>query len=177
MKKALIILVLCVGFIGTSATLQAQQKNAYVNTEYILENIPAYQDAQKEIDQLSAEWQKEIEGKLEEVDRLYKAYVKDEILLTEDLKKKRQDEIMQKEKAAKDMQKAKFGVDGELFKKRQELIKPIQDELFEAINSVATQNNYAFVLDKANNSNIIFANPRYDISDKVLKKMGITVGE
>lgn len=176
MKKALIILVLCVGFVGMSSTLQAQQKYAYVDTEYILENIPAYQDAQKEIDQLSKTWQEEIQAKLEEVDRLYKAYIKDEILLTEDLKKKRQDEIMQKEKAAKEMQKSKFGVDGELFKKRQALIQPIQDEIYEAIKSLATTGNYAVIFDKANNSNIIFSNPRYDISDKVLKKMGISVG-
>lgn len=170
------ILSFAVAILGTSNMAQAQQKYAIVDTEYILEQIPAYQEAQAELDRLSEQWQTEIENKLEEVDRLYKAYVKEEILLTEDLKQKRQEEIMRKEKEAKELQKAKFGVNGELYKKRQELIKPIQDEIYEAIKSLATTGNYAVIFDKANNSNIIFANPRYDISDKVLKKMGISTG-
>lgn len=176
MKKAVIMLTLCFAFIGAQQTVQAQQKIAYVDTEYILDNIPAYKEAQQQLDVLSEQWQKEIEDKLAEVDRLYKAYVKEEILLTEDLKQKRQDEIITKEKEAKNLQKAKFGVDGELFTKRKELINPIQDEIYDAIKSLATTGNYAMILDKSNDSNIIFANPRYDISDKVLSKMGISTG-
>ena len=121
----------------------------------------------------SAQWQQEIESKFEEVDRLYKAYVKEQILLTEDLKKKREDEIVRKEKEAKDLQKAKFGVDGELFVKRQELIKPIQDEIYTSIKEISSAGSYAVIFDKASSSNILFANPRYDKSDDVLRKMGV----
>ncbi len=176
MKKAVIVLMFCIPFLGAYQTANAQQKYAYVDSEYILENIPAYEEAQKQLDQMSKAWQEEIEAKLAEVDKLYKAYIKEEILLTEDLKQKRQDEIMTKEKQAKELQKSKFGVEGELFKKRKELISPIQDEIYDAIKSLATTSKYVVIFDKANDSNIIFADPRYDISDKVLKKMGITVG-
>ena len=122
--KRFVLLFAVAAFIG--GTVNAQ-KFAYVDTDYILENIPSYSEAQKELDATSLRWQKEIEAKYAEIDQLYKAFQAEQVLLTDEMKKKREDEIIHKEKEAKEFQKRKFGVDGELFKKRQELIKPIQD--------------------------------------------------
>ena len=114
------------------------QKIGYVDTEYILENIPEYKEAQAELDKLSIEWQKQLERRYAEIDKLYKNYQAEQILLTDEMKTKREEEIIKKEKEAKEYQKQKFGVDGELFKKRQELVKPIQDKIYNAINEVAS---------------------------------------
>lgn len=170
MKKFFVVLIL---FTGLSAQLQAQ-KFAYVDTKYILEKIPAYQDAQKQLDDLSAQWQKEIEEKFKAVDALYKVYLKERIVLTEEDKRLREQEIEVKEKEAKDLQRAKFGVGGELYTKRQDLVKPIQDDVYGAIKQLATEGNYAVIFDKSNNSNILYSNERYDKSDDVLEKMGIS---
>jgi len=124
------------------------QKYAYVNTDYILGNIPEYADAQTQLDELSIQWQKEIEVKFAEIDKLYKNFQNEAILLPEDMKKKREDEIIKKEKDAKDLQKKRFGKDGDLFKKRQELIKPIQEKVYNAIEEIANAENYAVVLTK-----------------------------
>ncbi|MGD1847650.1 MAG: OmpH family outer membrane protein [Salibacteraceae bacterium] len=165
MKRLALLLLLAV---ATGFAAQAQ-KFAYVDTEYILNSLDRYKQAQKDLDDLSVQWQKTIEAKYAEIDRLYKAYQAEQILLTDDMKRKREDEIIAKEKEAKDYQKAKFGVDGELFQKRQELIKPIQDEVYAAIQEVAEQGSYAVIFDRANQSNILYSNPRYDKSDSVLK--------
>ena len=157
-----------------TGSMASAQKYAYVRTDYILNNIPAYADAQEQLDQLSKQWQQEVEGKFSEVDKLYQAYLKEQILLTEDLKKKREGEIVAKEKEAKEFQKSKFGADGELFRKRQELIKPIQEEIYNAIEQIATTGNYAVIFDKSGDTNIMWANTRYDKSEDVLRKMGIT---
>lgn len=150
------------------------QKYAYVNTDYILGNIPEYADAQTQLDELSIQWQKEIEVKFAEIDKLYKKFQNEAILLPEDMKKKREDEIIKKEKDAKDLQKKRFGKDGDLFKKRQELIKPIQEKVYNAIEEIANAENYAVVFDKASNATLIYTNTKYDISEQVLDKLGYT---
>lgn len=152
------------------------QKFGYVDTEYILQNIPEYQDAQNEIDELSKEWQAELEEKYAEVDRMYKTYQADAVLLPEDMKRQREDEIIKKEQEVKELQRKKFGTEGELFKKRQELIKPIQEKIFNAIEEIATKKNYAFVFDKASGPVIMYVNSKYDISDEVLDQIGSIMG-
>ncbi|OFX74450.1 MAG: hypothetical protein A2X12_08780 [Bacteroidetes bacterium GWE2_29_8] len=153
------------------------QKFAYVNTEYILENIPEYSTAQTELDNLSVQWQKDIEMKLAEIDKMYKSYQADQILLPEELKRKRENEITKKEKEVKDLQKKKFGKDGELFKKRQELVKPIQDKLYKAIEDLSKKGSYAFIFDKAGQVTMLFADPKLDKSDEVLQNMGYKAGK
>ena len=168
MKKLIALLIIFVGL----STYTFAQKFAYVDTDYILENIPEYQEAQKKLDNLSVTWQKQIEAKYAEIDRLYKAYQAEQILLNEDMKAKRENEIIRKEQEVKDFQKAKFGVEGELFKKRQELVQPIQDQIYNAIKEIAEAGSYSVILDRAGQSNILYANTRYDKSDDVLKKLG-----
>ncbi|MEI6822573.1 MAG: OmpH family outer membrane protein [Bacteroidota bacterium] len=148
------------------------QKYAYVDTEYILDNIPEYKDAQGELDQLSKQWQKDIEQKFKEIDNLYKSFQAESVLLPEDVKKKREAEIINSEKDAKDLQKKRFGKDGDLFKKRQELVKPIQDKIYNAIEKRAQDKSYIFIFDKAGSLTIIYSDPKYDISDDILDDMG-----
>jgi outer membrane protein len=168
MKKLVIAFALLLG----SATLSIAQKFAYVDTEYILAKIPQYKEAQTELDKLSVQWQKEIEAKYAEIDKLYKAYQAEQILLTEEMKKKRESEIITREKEAKDLQKQKFGVDGELFKKRQDLVKPIQDKVYNEIKKIAESKTYAVVFDKSSDLTILYTSPKYDISDEVLEALG-----
>lgn len=160
----------------TCSTATFAQKFAYVDTDYILDNIPEYKEAQKQLDELSVQWQKQIEAKYSEIDRLYKAYQAEQILLNEEMKAKRENEIIQKEKEVKDFQKEKFGVDGELFKKRQELVQPIQDQIYNALKEIAEAGSYSVILDRAGQSDILYANSRYDRSDDVLKKLGYSAG-
>lgn len=170
LKKLLLILALFIGAYSVQA-----QKYAYVDTEYILSYIPEYEEAQKELNELSQKWQKEIEEKFAEVEKLKKAYEVEEFLLPDEMKAKRKAEIERKYNAAMELQRQRFGVKGDLFIKRQELLKPIQDKIFNAIQEVAKQGNYAFVFDKAGNANILYANPNMNKSDRVLKAMGIKV--
>jgi len=148
------------------------QKTAYVDLDYILTSIPEYKSAQENLDKISIQWQKEIETKLAEVDRLYKAYQAEEILLIQEMKKKREEEIIAREKEAKELQKQRFGVDGDLFKKRQELVKPIQDKVYNAIKELADKQIIAIMFNKSSDLNILFANPKYNKSDEVLEAMG-----
>ncbi len=159
-----------------TATNVSAQKFAYVDSQYILDNIPDYQAAQNKIDQLSVQWQKEIEEKFAEIDKLYKNFQAEAVLLPEDMKKKKEEEIVKKEKEVKDLQKIKFGKDGELFKKKQDLIKPIQDKVYNAIKEISTQSNYSFVFDSNSNLTMLYVDPKYDISDDVLTKMGYKPG-
>lgn len=168
MKRILSILALVI----LSAFAGKAQKIGYVDTDYILTSIPEYKAAQGEIDKLSVDWQKEIEAKYAEIDKLYKAYQADAILLTDDMKKKRENEIINKEKEVKELQKQRFGVDGELFKKRQELVKPLQDKIYNAVKQVAEKSGLAIVLDKAGQVSILYANTKYDKSEEVLTVMG-----
>jgi len=168
MKKELLI----IAFVLATSFAQAQ-KVAYVDVDYVLKNIPEYNDAQKQIDDIAAAWQKEIDGKYAEIDKLYKQYQAEQVLLTDDMKQQRQKEIEDKEKAAKDLQKKRFGYQGDLFQKRQELIQPIQDKVYDAIQKIATTKAYDFVLDKSSGSVVLFANTKLNISDQVLQSMGI----
>jgi len=168
-KKLALIVVISV--ISTSAFAQ---RYAYVDTEYILTNLQAYEDAQKELNRISDQWQKEIEQRYESIDRLYKAYQAEKVLLTEEMKKEREDEIVRKEQEAKELQRQRFGVDGDLFKRRQELIQPIQDDVYNAIKEVAQGGGFSVMFDKANQSNILYADPRYDKSDRVLSRLGVS---
>ena len=148
------------------------QKFAYVNTEYILENIPDYKSAQQNLDNLSITWQKEIEDKYAIIDKLYKAYQAEQVLLTEEMKRRRQDEISQKEKDVKDLQKQRFGYEGDLFKKKQEFVKPIQDKIYNAVKKLATDQSYAVIFDKSSELIMLFTNPKYDKSDDILLALG-----
>ena len=169
MKKIGIIL-----FMVFSASIAGIcQKYAYVDSEYILGNIPTYKSAQAKLDEFSTNWQKEIETVYAQVDKLYKDFQSEKVLLTEEMKTKKENDIVQKEKEAKDLQKKYFGKDGELFKKRQELIKPIQDDVFNAVKQVAVEGNWAIIFDTANSSVVmLYVDPKYDKSEDVLKKMG-----
>lgn len=155
--------------IPTSANAQ---KYAYVDTQYILDNIPEYQDAQDELDEVSKKWQKEIETKYREVEDMYKDYQAEAVLLPADIKKKKEDAIIKKEKEVKDLQKKYFAPEGQLFKKRQELVQPIQEKVFTAIESIALTKNFGFVFDKAGGATLLYGNPKYDISDDVLDEVG-----
>lgn len=160
-------------FLITTVSLHAQ-RFAYVDSKYILESMPAYAEAQAELDELSAQWQKTIEAKYAEIEKLYKAYQAESILLTDEMKRKREEEIVQKEKEARDYQKEKFGVEGEMFKRRQELIKPLQDRIYDAIKELADDRSYAAIFDKANNATILYSDPKYDKSETILKNLGIS---
>jgi outer membrane protein len=171
MKK--IFLTLAIVLSAFAVTLA--QKYAFVDSDYILENIPEYQDALDILDEFSIDWQKEIEKKFQEVDALYKEYQAEAVLLPEDMKRQRENEIIQKEKAAKDLQKQRFGRDGDLYQKRRELIEPIQEKIYNAIEEIAETANYAFVFDKAGSLTILYAKPKYDLSDDVLDEVGMVM--
>jgi outer membrane protein len=170
MKKLLLFALLICGLGFKSYS----QKFAYVDSEYILEQLPEYRSAQKQLDEFSEGWQKEIEKRLAEVDKLYKDYQIDRILLTDEMKKKREQEIFDKEQALQTYQKEKFDVNGELFQKRQELIKPIQDKVFDAVQKVANENALDFIFDKSGGMIMLFTNAKYDRSDEVLLELGVT---
>ena len=168
MKKIFLSTVFLLFITGVSFS----QKYAYIDSEYIMDNIPEYKDAQSEIDALSKQWQKEIEQKFKEIDNLYKAFQAESVLLPEEVKKKRENEIIAAEKEAKDLQKQRFGKDGDLYKKRQDLVKPIQDKVYNAIEKRAQDKNYIFVFDKAGSLTIMYADSKYDMSDDILDDLG-----
>lgn len=168
MKK----LILTLAVIITASAFSLAQKYAFVDTDYILENIPEYQDALDILDEFSIEWQKEIEVKFADVDALYREYQAEAVLLPEDMKRQRENEIIQKEKEAKDLQKQRFGREGDLFSKRQELIQPIQEKIYNVIEELAETSNYAFVFDRAGSLSILYAQAKYDLSDDVLDEVG-----
>lgn len=166
-RQILIILALLAGVFSVQA-----QKFAFVDTDYILSKIPEYNDAQAQIDDLSAQWQNEMEAIYAEVNTLYQEYQSKKAIYPEEVRAKKEAEILAKEKEIKDFQKKKFGTDGELYKKRTELVKPIQEKVFTAIQDIAEKENYAVVLNKAEGVSIIYSNSKYDISDDVLDKLG-----
>ncbi|RLD33833.1 MAG: OmpH family outer membrane protein, partial [Bacteroidetes bacterium] len=143
----------------SNGTFGQSQKYAFVDTEYILDNIPEFQDAQDELDDLSVKWQKEIETKYAEVEEMYKKYKAESVLLPDDIKKKREDEIIAKEKGVKELQRKYFGPEGELFKTRQELVQPIQEKVFNAIETIANTRNYSFIFDKAGGMTLLYGDP------------------
>ena len=168
MKTVIFTLILIIA----GATVSIAQKMGYVDSDYILSHIPEYKAAQAEIDKTSVDWQKEIEVKYGEIDKLYKIYQAESVLLTDDMKKKRENEIINKEKEVKELQKSRFGVDGELFKKRMELVKPIQDKVYGAIKQVAERGGLAFIFDKAGQVSLLYSNSKYDKSEDVLTFLG-----
>lgn len=168
MKKLFII----TGILLFVAASTYAQKFAFVDTEYILENIPSYKAAQEQLDQLSAQYQKELESMHAEVEQMYKDFQSESVLLSDEMKRKREDVIVTKEKEYKDLQRKYFGREGDLFKKRQGLVKPIQDDVFNAIQEISNEGNYAVIFDKANGITLIYANPKFDLSDQVLAKLG-----
>lgn len=167
MKKIVLLFIV----VFTTTVLMAQ-KFAYVDTDYILKQIPAYESAQDQLDALSVEWQKEIEVIYAEIDKMYKDYQAEKVLLTEDLKIKKEEEIINREKEVKELQKKRFGTDGDLYKKRQELVKPIQDDIFNAIKQMAGDGNFAVIFDSASSANMLYTDPKYDKSDEILSRLG-----
>ena len=169
MKK--IILAVCL-LITLAFTAEAQ-RYAIVDTKYILDKIPQYKDAQQQLDQISAQWQKEIDQKQAELDRMYRNYEAEQVMLSDELKKKREDELFMREKEVRDLQRKRFGIEGDLFKKREELVKPIQDRVYTAIQKIAVNRQYDFILDKSEGITVIFADPKLDRSEDVLKELGV----
>ena len=165
-----ILLILAVSFLAVS-TIRAQ-KFAYVDTDYILNNIPEFNQAQDKLDEISKQWQEEIEAIYAEVDKMYRDYQTQEVLLTDEMKTKRENAIIVKEKSAKDLQKKRFGPDGDLYAKRQELIKPLQDKVYDAIQQLAANSKYAVIFDSSSDLIMLYANPNLDKSDKILENMG-----
>ena len=152
------------------------QKYACVNTEYILSNIPDYTRAQSQLDKMAEKLQKEVEGKFVEIDKLHKAFQQEAYLLPENLKHKREEEIKAKEAEARELQTKYFGPGGDLDKKRAELMKPIQDRVYNTIERIANEKNYAFILDKSGSATLLYVNAKYDVSDLVLDMLGYKAG-
>ena len=169
MKKIVLIGLV---FTVLSVSLFAQ-KYAYIDSEYILSSMPSYVEAQAELDRLSVEWQKEIEAKFKKIDEMYRKYQQEAVILPEETKVKRQNEIITAENDAKELQKKRFGTEGDLYKKREELMKPIQDRVFTAIEEYAREKNYAFVFDKAGVMTIVYADSKFDINSEILTKLGV----
>jgi outer membrane protein len=167
MKKIIIVLSILLSSLVASA-----QKFAYIDTEYILNNIPTYKSAQDQLDKLSEGWQKEIEDMYADIDRLYKSYQSEKVLLTEEMKKKREDEIVSKEKEVKELQKKYFGPDGSLYKKRVELVQPIQDEVNKAVKEMAIEGGYSVIFDSSAGATMLYTDPKFDKSDAILQKLG-----
>jgi len=174
MKFKLFFLTALISFFALSAKAQ---KFGYVDTDYILGQMTEYKAAQKQLNELSQKWENDLKIMKDEVDKMYKDYKAEEILLSPSQRKEREDAIVAKEDAMKKFEQEKFGVEGELFQKRKELIKPIQDKVFAAIQKVAKNNGLDFIFDKSANMNILFSNPKYDRSGDVLDELGVTAEE
>ena len=170
MKKKLLLSAFC--FLLVAFTANAQ-RYAIIDSKYILEKLTEYKDAQKRLDQFSEQWQQEIDQKQTLVDKMIKEYDAEQVMLSDELKKKREDELYNKEKELRDLQKKRFGFEGDLFKKRQELIKPIQDKVYNAVQKLAVDKQYDFILDKSEGITVIFADPKLDKSEDVLKNLGV----
>lgn len=168
MKKVLIVLALFT--LGISATFA--QRLAYVDSEYVLKHIPEYVSAQKHLDDLSQQWQEEVDNQYGEIERLYKAYQNDQVLLNEDMRRRREDEIVNKEREVKEFQRQKFGYEGELYQQRIRLIQPIQERVAKAIQDIASAQGLDIILDKGSEVTFLYANPRLDKSDDIITKLG-----
>lgn len=168
MKKILLTILAVIGI----CTAASAQKFALVDMEYILRNVPAYEMANEQLNQLSQRFEKEVNDLAAEAETLYKNYQSEQVFLTDDQKKKKEEEIVAKEKEVSDLRYKYFGSEGELYKKRQSLMKPIQEEVYEAIKAVAQEKGYQVIFDRASSQSIVFASPKIDISNEVLAKMG-----
>ena len=168
MKKIFYITLISLFFVNNTFS----QKFAYIDSDYILNKIPEFKQAQDKLDALSAEWQKEIEKKFTDVENMYKSYQQEQILLTKPMKNKREEAIMRAEKEAKDLQRKYFSPQGELNLKRQELVKPIQDKIYDAVQQLASNNKYAVIFDSSSDLIMLYSNPNLDKSDKILEILG-----
>ena len=169
MIRKIILLLFCLPALAVAYS----QKYAVIDSKYILQQLPQYKEAQKKLDQFSEQWQQEIDKRSKELDIMQKNYEAEQVMLSDLLKKKREDEIFNKDKELRDLQKKRFGYEGDIFKKRQELIKPIQDRIYSAIQHMAATREYDFILDKSEGITVIFADPKLDKSDEVLKQLGV----
>jgi outer membrane protein len=171
MKKIFLATTIAAALMLGTGAAQAQ-KYAVVDSEYILGKMPKYKNAQEQVDKAAAGYQKEVDDLYKRVDDMFRTFQAEKMLLTEEMKRKREEEIISKEKEAKELQRSYFGPDGALFKKREELLKPIQDQLYNAIKDIAAEGGYAVIFDAANNPSLIYVSPRYDRSEDVLKRLG-----
>ena len=169
MKK---LFLFAFSFLLVAFTVNAQ-RYAIIDSKFILEKIPEYKEAQTKLDQFSMLWQQEIDQKQAALDKMFKDYDAEQVMLPDALKKKREDELYNKEKELRDLQRKRFGFEGDLFKKRQELIKPIQDKVYNAVQKLAVEKQYDFILDKSEGITVIFADPKLDKSEDVLRNMGV----
>lgn len=165
-----ILLLFCISLTASA------QRFAYVDSDYILKHIPEYTSSQKQLDALSAQWQKDVDARFAEIERLFKAYQADQVLLTEEMRKRREAEIIGKENAAKEFQRVKFGFEGELFQTRTRLIKPIQDRVAKAIQAVADAQQLDMIFDKTSELTLLYASPRLDKSNDVITRLGFKPG-
>jgi len=169
MKKVIsLVIVMMIVVTATNA-----QRYAIIDTKYILDKVPEYKDADKKLKDISTQWQKEIDDKQAELDKLYKNYDAEQFMLSDELKKKRETELFNKEKEVRELQKKRFGYEGDLFKERQRLVKPVQDKVYNAIQKISIARGYDFVLDKSEGITVIFADPKLDKSEDVLRELGI----
>lgn len=173
MKKIIcLLLFVCGGVISSHA-----QKFGYIDSEYILRHMPEYAEAQKQLDALSEQWQQDIEGRQAEIEQLYKAYQSEQVLLTPEMRQKREQEIVEKEQSLRDFQRERFGFEGQLYEKRKELVKPIQDKIYKAVEEVAKDGLYAVIFDRTSELIMLYADERFDKSDDVLEMLGLNPGE
>ena len=170
MKK---ILLIAFSYCLFASVAQAQGRYAIIDTRYILDKMPEYKEAQKKLDDIAAEWQKEIDALQAELDKMYRDFEAEQVMLSDELKKKREDQLFVKEKNLRDLQRKRFGYEGDLFKKRQELVKPVQDKVYNAVQKMAVQRSYDFILDKSEGITVIFADPKLDKSEDVLRELGV----
>lgn len=170
MKKLILAICLLTGITFSGIA----QKFAMVDMEYIMKKIPAYETANEQLNQVSKKWQSDVEAQTQDVQTMYKNYQTELVFLSEDMKTKREEEIVTKEKAVQELKRKYFGADGELFKKRQSLMKPIQDDVYTAIQEISKEKDFDMVFDKSSSMNIIFTSPKLDISDAVLEKLGFS---
>lgn len=168
MKKTFILMLLLIG----AWIPAAAQKFALVDMEYILRNVPSYEMANEQLNQVSQRWEKEVNELSKEAETMYKNYQSDMVFLTDDQKKKREEAIVAKEKEATDLRYKYFGPEGELYKKRQSLVQPIQEDVYNAVKAVAEEKGYMAIFDRASSQSIVFASPRIDVSNEVLAKLG-----
>ena len=169
MKKLFLLAVFSI----VMAAAGYAQKYAVIDTKYILDRMPDYKSAQKQLDVFAEMWQKEIDEKQKDLDKMYRYFEAEQVMLSDDLKKKREDQLFIREKEVRDLQRQRFGFEGDLFKKRQELVKPVQDKVYNAVQKLAVQRGYDFILDKSEGITVIFADPKLEKSDDVLRELGV----
>ncbi|HEX8357342.1 MAG TPA: OmpH family outer membrane protein [Segetibacter sp.] len=168
MKKVLIF-----AFCIILATTVSAQRYAIIDTKYILDKMPEYKDADKRVATISEQWQKEIDDKQGQLNQMYRNFEAEQFMLSDELKKKREDQLFNLEKEVRDLQKKRFGYEGDLFKERQKIVKPVQDKVYNAIQKMAVNRGYDFVLDKSEGITVIFADPKLDKSEEVLRELGL----